>query len=599
MSAIGDLFAELQRRSVIRAGVAHVIFFWVLAQVADVVLPYVGIVENPVRWAVVAGAALFPCTLILAWFFEHPWKSFTRSRLAIDLIVIGIIAVLTGSWAIRNLPQLVQTKTSIVILPFQHSDQPPEQTISRALAYEVNSLLMRSKSIDVIGFETATSDTLAGLGSIGVADRLNVAHILTGSLTVKNGDMSLIVELLDAAGQAIWEGEIEDDIDNLFAVQERLASEVESRLGAGGDRIPMQSVVKGRCWIPGDTEAMEKYYTARYYVELRNSSERARELLREAIRLYLALVEQHPKFAEAKSGLAWALAHQMAYDDENALPPAELDQRMEQLAREALAECPTLGEALHILPNQFSYPNAWIHQHRQLTAFLEMQPDRTEYYQRLSSHYRQTGLTHKAVDIAERNYALNPLSVKAITILAAVYQYAGRFDEAIELEDKATELGSGSPGFARMMKQLSDCMEDLECALENLPPPFQPYKEELREIYSEPADDAEVRAKIDLALRMHREAGPGGEKSMWTNWFNGSAGSFDHLGPLFYELWEQNKTEGGYWFHPNNWSPPIMNASEFSDWADEVGFTEYWNEVGFPEHCEADAEGVVCKVPSP
>ena len=84
MPGPGDIFAELQRRHVVRAAVAHVIVFWLLIQVADVVLPYVGIVDEPVRWALVAGVALFPVTLVVAWFFEHPWHKYTRSRVALD-----------------------------------------------------------------------------------------------------------------------------------------------------------------------------------------------------------------------------------------------------------------------------------------------------------------------------------------------------------------------------------------------------------------------------------------------------------------------------------------------------------------------------------
>ena len=101
MTDASGLFHELQRRSVVRAAIAHVVFFWVLAQVADVVLPYIGIVENPVRWAVVAGVALFPVTLILAWFFEHPWKKYTRSRLAIDLVIIVAIGAVAADTLAR------------------------------------------------------------------------------------------------------------------------------------------------------------------------------------------------------------------------------------------------------------------------------------------------------------------------------------------------------------------------------------------------------------------------------------------------------------------------------------------------------------------
>lgn len=592
MSGIVDFFRELQRRNVVRAAVAHIIVFWVLAQVADVVLPYIGVVENPVRWAIVAGVALFPVTLIVSWFVEHPWKKYTRSRVAIDAAVIIVLAVTAGTWAIRNAPQVIHTKTSIAILPFEHSGDPLEQSVSRALAYEINSLLMKSKSIDVIGFESATSPVLAGMGSMAVAERLSVAHVLSGEVSVRDSLMRISLRLLDDAGTALWESVIEENLDNLFSVQEAIATSIEARLGAGEDVVPVKTVAANRCWMPTDPQALEKYYTARYYVELRTESETSRQQMRDAISVYEDLVEAYPKFADAKSGLAWAIMHQSIYDPQGAMPEPARGARVRALAESALADCPTLGEAMHILPNEYDHPNPWIGSHQQLTAFLEMQPDRAEYYQRLARHYRNSGLTHRAAEVAERNYAMNPLSPKALRILAAVYQYQRRFDEAIELADLAADLGHTGPSFARMAKQMAACSEDLECRLENLPPPFVPIKDELRKIYTPPNDDEGARAAIDLALSLYEQQPDG-----LVNWFTGSSCGAEHLTPLFFELWERNKTIQAFWFWPNVWLEDCGNvwaAPEFEAFVEEAGLVEYWREVGWPAMCRPEGDGFQC-----
>lgn len=217
-------------------------FFWLLIQVADVILPYIGIVDEPVRWAVIAGIGLFPATLIVAWFYEHPWRKFTRSRLATDIIIIVAIAVVTGSWVMRNLPQVVHTRTSIVVLPFDHSGNALEQSVSRALAYEVNSLLMKSKSIDVIGFESASSSVLQNLDLPSIAERLDVQHVLSGSLVAEGGSLRIDLRLLDRAGETLWSSLIEDSLENLFSIQEDIATSVESRLGAGDGTTSVKAV---------------------------------------------------------------------------------------------------------------------------------------------------------------------------------------------------------------------------------------------------------------------------------------------------------------------------------------------------------------------
>lgn len=590
MSRTGEIFSELQRRSVIRASVGHVVFFWVLAQVADVVLPYIGIVDNPVRWAVVAGVALFPITVVIAWVFEHPWKKFTRSRLAIDAIVVTIICVVSISWALRNLPQVVHMKTSIVILPFEHSGVPLELSLSRALAYEINSLLMKSRSVNVIGVESAASPALAGMDETAIVDRLDVEHALTGQLAVDGTLMRISLRLINRAGDELWQSVIERKVEDLFAVQEDIATSIQSRLGFRESAVTVADVAAARCPMPNNPAALEDYYTARYLVELRTDSDLSRQQLRDAIGLYTALTDSYPEFAEAKSGLAWALMHQGYYDPRNASP--DRHERAQELATQALAICPTSGDAMHILPNEYDHENRWIGTHRQLTAFIDMQPDRTEYYQRLARHYREAGLQERASEVAETNYALNPLSPKAIKILAATYMAPDTIDRSIELYDLAAELGSTGPNFARMMKPIFDCNKALDCILQNLPPPIRRYEDQFRKIYSDPVDDEAGREAIDLALSMHRE-----NPEFMTNNFNAAACWFNHLTPLFFELWEQNKEVGGFWFWPNVWGRECNNvwsAPEFEGFVEEVGLVDYWREVGWPAMCRPREGGVDC-----
>ena len=113
MSEQRSLWTELRARHVVRAAVAHLVFFWLLAQIAETVLPYIGIVDEPVRWALVAGVALFPVTLIVAWFFEHPWHRVTSSRVALDIAIIAVIAVTAGSWVFSTFCQVLSVQPEI------------------------------------------------------------------------------------------------------------------------------------------------------------------------------------------------------------------------------------------------------------------------------------------------------------------------------------------------------------------------------------------------------------------------------------------------------------------------------------------------------
>lgn len=591
MSSIGKFLAELQRRSVIRAAVLHILAFWVLVQVADVVLPYVGIVDDPVRRAILVGVGLFPVTLIIAWFFEHPWTRFTRGRIATDVILIALITIGATAWVMRNLPQIVHTKTSIVIVPFAHSGDSTGAVLSRALASEVNSLLMKSKSIDVIGLESASSSALDGLAPPAIAERLNVQHVLTGTIAARGEALSIDMRLLDRAGDVLWDRVIEDTLDNLFSIQEDIATSIESRLGAGDDVVPVSEVAAQRCWMPNNPEAIEKYYTARYYIDLRTETEQAQQQIATAIRHFRELIGEYPEFAEAYSGLAWAQMFQMTYDPASALPDAR--RAAMELAESALQHCPTLTEAIHIMPNQWDHENPWIGSFQQLEAFIELEPHRGENYQKLSRHYREVGLNELALEVADRDYALNPLSPRTIKERGFTLQKLRRWDEAIAMFDLAAELGSTGPNWPRLTVSWSKC-EEFTCLLDNLPRNLAPLRDRFADIYIEPAGQDEARAAIDAAMTLVREI------DLVMNWLNSSSCRFEYLTPLFFELFDYflESEDEVYWHWPNAWNPEcgaVWSDPRFRDYVEKLGLPEYWRHVGqWPAACRPEGDSYAC-----
>jgi tetratricopeptide (TPR) repeat protein len=449
---------------------------------------------------------------------------------------------------------------------------------------------MRSRSIDVIGFESATSSVLEGLDTMAIADRLNVQHVLAGSIAADGVNLRIEMQLLDRAGDALWNSIIEDSLANLFSIQEDIATSVESRLGAGDRTIPVAEVAANRCWIPNDPEAIDKYFTARTYADLRTESEESKEQVRTAIRSYEELIEEYPNFAEAYTGLAWAQMHQGVYDAENALPNRH--ELAIGLATQALQHCPTLTEAIHILPNQWDHENGWISTHRQLAAFIELEPHRTENYQRLARFYRETGFFDRALAVAERDYQLNPLGPRTIKELGFTLQKLRRWDEAIAKFDLAAELGSTGPNWPRLTVNWSNCGGDITCLLDNLPSEMEPLRERFAKIYIEPANEMEAEAAVDAAMELVREID-------LVNWFNGSSCQVDYLTPLFYELFDYYVENEGqiYWHMPNTWNPEcgrVWSDPRFRDVVEELRLDELWREIGWPQACQPDGDSFTC-----
>ncbi len=593
MSESRSLLENLKGRHVIRAAIAHVIVAWLFVQIADVVLPYLGIVEQPVRWALAVSIATFPVTLLLAWLMDQPWTSLSASRVTAEIVAIALIAVIAGLWVRGNLPEAARTRTNIVILPFEHSGGAAGEGLSRALAYEVMSLLTRTRSIDVIGFESSNSSALQGLGTMAVANRLNVVNVLSGSVRASGERMSIQLQLLNSAGEALWESVIEDNVSNLFSVQERIATEVEARLGAGTEVIPVATVAAERCWMPTDPIALEKYYTARYFIDMRTETPESAQQIAQAIQSYKDLIAQYPDFSEAYAGLAWAYGYQTTYDRENAIE--NWNDEAQRLAGIALEHCPTLGEAMHWLPNEYDHDNDWIGEHRQLTAFIEMEPHKTENHQRLSRHYRETGHQTRSLEVAQRIYQLNPLSVRSIKELASALLHSGRDEESSEMYELATELGSTGPNFGAQAVAMNDCEGDVDCLVNSLPPFTQPLADQLRIVFRKPEGEGDADESLQIAHNMLDE------DPDLTNMFNAVPCVAEHLTPLFFYAWDSHLKTGAYWYWPNVWQNSldgdcsgVWSDARFPHLVEEAGLVEYWREVGWPEACQPEGEGFAC-----
>jgi TolB-like protein len=575
MSDSESLFGRLKDRHVVRAAVAHILVAWLFVQIADVILPYLGIVEEPVRWALVIGVGTFPLTLLIAWLTDE-------GRPGPELLAIIFVAAVAGWWAINNLPEAIRERTSLVIMPFAHGDDGANEGLSRALTQEIRSLLMKSRSIDVIGDESARSGVLQGLGTVGIAERLNVGAVLSGSVGTRGDTMRIELRLLSAAGEALWEAAIEDTIANMFSVQERIASEIESRLGAGDDTVPVSQVAAERCC----------------YIEIRSEAQESGRQISDAIGLYKALLEKYPDFSDARSGLAWALFRQAQWFPEAALPDDEIGPRMRELAQRAFDDCPTNGEALHILPNQFDHENPWIGAYQQLSAFVELEPHKTENLAQLAGHFRLTGLPARALETARRHVELNPLSVDALKNLAATEQYHGDLDVAAELYERMAEFGWQGPNFARMQQAADKCAWDVDCMAERnlLWPTLAENLDLLRVATRVPLTQAGRRESIDAAMAVYAK-----KPADTVNTLNMMACKVPHLTQLFFEAWEAFKRDSQEirmnWWWPNGWvdaCTEVWSEPRFVDYVEEAGFVEYWREVGWPTFCQPQGKAFVC-----
>ena len=110
-------------------------------------------------------------------------------------------------------------------------------------------------------------------------------------------------------------------------------------------------------------------------------------------------------------------------------------------------------------------------------------------------------------------------------------------------------------------------------------------------IFSEPDDDRGTQASIDAAMALLADV------PFLVNLFNATACKYDHLTPLFFEVWDFANANDIYWYWPNTWNPACGNvwaAPEFPAFAESAGYLEYRQTVVWPDACKPEGESFVC-----
>jgi len=119
-------------------------------------------------------------------------------------------------------------KPSIAVLPFvNRSGDPDQEYFADGMVEEITRALSRSKAIFVIG--SGSSLTFKGKGTTPqeAAATLGVRYALTGSVRKAAGRVRIAVELIDGAdGKQIWADRFEDTLEDVFALQDRVALSV-------------------------------------------------------------------------------------------------------------------------------------------------------------------------------------------------------------------------------------------------------------------------------------------------------------------------------------------------------------------------------------
>ena len=327
-TSMSSFFRELKRRNVIRVAILYVLASWLILQVAELLFDALSLPGEWLRFVLALLILGFPLVLVFAWVFEltpegvkferdvDRTRSITgqtgkRINTVIVVLLVLTIAVValdrmmpvyapepfdTGAAAAADAPAPVQ---SIAVLPFADlSPSGDQEYFSDGIAEEILNVLVRTEGLQVAS--RTTSWGFKGQEALGIpymAEKMNVRHVLEGSVRKSGETIRITAQLIDAeTDQHLWSQTFDRKLtaESIFEVQDEIAKAIVAQLGV---IIEPGSALASHAGDTGNLDAYELYLEAwQLFVERRR--------LRRAIELFEQAVAVDAGFARAWSGLA-------------------------------------------------------------------------------------------------------------------------------------------------------------------------------------------------------------------------------------------------------------------------------------------------------
>jgi adenylate cyclase len=462
-----NLFTELKRRKVFRVAVVYAATAFVVLQVADIMLPSLGVPGWALSLIVVLLILGFPVALVLAWALEltpdgvrvtpaataadraQPTPSLLgRRTLAVagTLVVLGV--GLGAGWFLRPVSSPAPppaahtadaaTARSIAVLPFVNmSDDAANEFFADGISEELLNVLVR---VDGIGVASRTSSFAykgRELGAAAIASELGVNHILEGSVRKAGNRVRITAQLIDAVNDRhLWSETYDRELTDIFEIQDEIANAIVQALRGtlGTDRV--ERVVNVRA----DTDNLDAYEA---YLKARQLF-LARSELPESVRLYEHAVALDPNFARGWEGLAEVAS---VIEDWSFQDPTIRERDYFDLAAyaadRALALDPSLSGpwaarflvGARTMPVDFNQILEWIDR-----AIAADRNNATAFLFR-SIFWVNLGFFDRAVADQDRCLAIDPAYQNCLRWKALTLLFAGDTDTALDLFERGVASG--------------------------------------------------------------------------------------------------------------------------------------------------------------
>jgi TolB-like protein len=465
-------WGKLRRRKVGQWGIVYAAGAWGFLQGLEYVTDtfhWPDAIQQSATLALLIG---LPVVLVIAWYHGDQGRQRVS---AAELTIITLLFLLGGGifWlydratdappsattslgppGVTPSPSALATDKSIAVLPFTNlTGDPGQEIVADGLAEEVANQLAAIPGLRVTGRSSSFSFKGRNEDLRVIANKLDVANLLEGSLRRDGTRLRITVQLIDGRdGTRRWSSSpYEREQGEILAALDEIAQDVARALSVTLDVGALNRAQGGTM----NLEAARRYWQWR---ELKLSDSGGLELARRKVQLMREAVRLDPQFLVAWDGLAVSLRTLAYYvGDKEPQQAEQLRAEAEQAWARVAELAPDSWIALRKRSDDLLRAEKWAEAEAVARQILASGPFTLERSQPLNFVIFATGRIDETIELQAQVLTIEPRVMAASRDQQWNLYVAGRFEE-FEAEYQRSQTLDGShsdPNFLALLRALA------------------------------------------------------------------------------------------------------------------------------------------------
>lgn len=499
----------------------------------------------------------------------------------VAVLAIGAISGLIVT-AVNLRPTASAAEQSLAVLPFADLSPDSDQAyFADGITEEVLNLLAGVRDLRVIGRTSSFQLRGQGADTRTLGEKLDVGHLLTGSVRKADDRVRITAQLTDApTGRQLWSQTYERKLDDIFAIQDEIAKAV-------ADAMQVKLGVGELARMPGMTRDVAAY--DEYLRGMALNIVGRREAFPQSIAHLQRAIDIDPQFSMAWAGLNAAYSNGAFAVPERAAEWRRSAAESLEHARQLTPDAPHVLLGLGVAATRRQDWLGGAEYFRRLEEVLAEHGLSAESAGPRGALLIGVGRARAAVPALESARAHDPLAPAYASFLSLAYltigdtrAALGEIDRGLKLDGLRDTLLNNGVSIALATHDRAEIERRLAAITDDVP--MARVNRRMAEFLDNPAGaPAAIRELVATSTDVEKTS-----LAVWAAYYEDPAMALELLADVL-----PRRSHPGVIWHPV--LADMRSLPGFEALVTELGMADYWRVHGFADLCEPAGERIRCR----